>query len=126
MNLIIPSFQLSSIGPWLTLTVTAILILVLDALSPKGRKICFSWVALAGLAVAAFQTIGLWGSTGTDFARMVYLDNFAFFFYLIFILGAALLGAGGWVALHPDALTGLYLPPRSPVRPRLCRFLRLS
>src|SRR5665811_1073905 len=90
MTFILPSFHLSSIGPWLTLTVTAILILVLDALSPKGRKVCFSWLALAGLAVAAFQTIGLWGSTGTDFARMVYLDNFAFFFYLIFILGAAL------------------------------------
>ena len=90
MTFIIPSFHLSSIGPWLTLTVTAILILVLDALSPKGRKVCFSWLALAGLAVAAFQTIGLWGSTGTDFARMVYLDNFACFFYLIFILGAAL------------------------------------
>ncbi len=90
MTFTIPSFQLSSIGPWLTLTVTAILILVLDALSPKGRKVCFSWLALAGLAVAAFQTVGLWGKTGTDFARMVYLDNYSCFFYLIFILGAAL------------------------------------
>jgi NADH-quinone oxidoreductase subunit N len=90
MTFTIPSFHLSSIGPWLTLTVTAILILVLDALSPKGRKVCFSWLALAGLAVAALQTIGLWGQRGTDFAGMVYLDNFAFFFYLIFILGAAL------------------------------------
>ncbi|MGA9756145.1 MAG: NADH-quinone oxidoreductase subunit N [Desulfobaccales bacterium] len=90
MNLIIPSFHLSSIGPWLTLTVTAILILVLDALSPKGQKGCFSWVALVGLAVAAIQTIGLWGQNGTDFARMVYLDNYSCFFYMIFILGAAL------------------------------------
>ena len=63
-------FQLSSIGPWLTLTVTAILILVLDALSPKSRKVCFSWLAVAGLAVAAIQTIALrytyrynWNST---------------------------------------------------------------
>jgi NADH-quinone oxidoreductase subunit N len=90
MTFTIPSFQLSSIGPWLTLTVTAILILLLDALSPKTRKVCFSWLALAGLAVAGLQTIGLWGQTGTDFARMIYLDNFAGFFYLIFILGAAL------------------------------------
>ena len=36
MNLTIPVFHLSSIGPWLTLTITAILILVLDALSCKG------------------------------------------------------------------------------------------
>jgi NADH-quinone oxidoreductase subunit N len=90
MTITIPVFHLSSIGPWLTLTVTAILILVLDALTPKGRRSFFPELALAGLAVAAYQTIGLWGRTGTDFAGMVYLDNFAFFFYLIFILGAAL------------------------------------
>jgi NADH-quinone oxidoreductase subunit N len=90
MTITIPSFHLSSIGPWLTLTVTAILILLLDALSPKGRKAGFSWLALAGLAVAGFQTIGLWGQRGTDFARMVYIDNFANFFYLVFILGTAL------------------------------------
>jgi NADH-quinone oxidoreductase subunit N len=90
MTITIPVFHLSSIGPWLTLTVTAILILVLDALTSKGRRSFFPELALAGLAVAAYQTIGLWGRTGTDFAGMVYLDNFAFFFYLIFILGAAL------------------------------------
>ena len=91
MTLTIPGFQLSSIGPWLTLTVTAILILVLDALSPKGgKKACFSGLALVGLVVAAFQTVGLWGKTGTDFAGMVYLDNFSCFFYMIFLLGAAL------------------------------------
>jgi NADH-quinone oxidoreductase subunit N len=90
MTLTIPTFQLSSIGPWLTLTVTAILILVLDALSPKGRKANFSWLALAGLALAAVQTIGLWGRGGTDFVRMVYVDNYSCFFYMIFILGAAL------------------------------------
>jgi NADH-quinone oxidoreductase subunit N len=90
MTLTIPSFHLSSIGPLLTLTVTAILILVVDALSPKGRKAYFPQLALLGLAVAALQTIRLWGKTGTDFSGMVYLDNFAFFFYLILILGAAL------------------------------------
>ena len=61
MTFTIPSFHLSSIGPWLTLTVTAILILVLDALSPKGRKVNFSWLAVAGLAVAAIQTLTLEG-----------------------------------------------------------------
>jgi NADH-quinone oxidoreductase subunit N len=90
MTFTIPTYQLSSIGPWLTLTVTAILILVLDALSPKGRKGNFSWLALAGLAVAAVQTVGLWGRGGTDFTRMVYVDNYSCFFYMIFILGAAL------------------------------------
>ncbi|MFZ2088957.1 MAG: NADH-quinone oxidoreductase subunit N [Desulfobaccales bacterium] len=90
MTITIPSFSLSSIGPWLTLTVAAILILLVDAFSPKGRKGIFPVIALAALAVAAWQTYCLWGKVGTDFSRMVYLDNFAFFFYLIIMLGAAL------------------------------------
>ncbi|MBM4285141.1 MAG: NADH-quinone oxidoreductase subunit N [Deltaproteobacteria bacterium] len=90
MTINIPTFCLSSIGPWLTLTVTAIVVLLLDALSPKGRKAYFPQLSLLGLAVAAVQTVRLWGRTGDDFARMVYLDNFAFFFYLVLILGAAL------------------------------------
>ena len=89
MTIHLPSFQLSSIGPPLILTVTAILILVTDALC-KGRKGYFSYLSLAGLALAAFATMALWGGSGTDFARMIYLDNFAGFFYLIFILGTAL------------------------------------
>jgi NADH-quinone oxidoreductase subunit N len=89
MTLTIPSFQLVSIGPALTLTVTAILILMLDALT-KGRKAYFPYLSLAGLLLAAFQTIDLWGKAGTDFAGMIYTDNFTFLFYLIFILGTAL------------------------------------
>ncbi len=89
MTLTIPSFSLASIGPWLTLTCGAIVILLLDALS-RGRKTYFPYLSLAFLALAAFQTVNLWGAKGTDFARMVYVDNFAFLFYLILILGAGL------------------------------------
>ncbi len=90
MTLTIPSFTLSSIGPWLTLTGAAILILLVDALSPKGRKAYFPQLSLLGLGIALLQTFCLWNHTGTDFARMVYVDNFALFFYAVFILGTAL------------------------------------
>ena len=90
MTIPAPSFNLSSIGPWLTLTIAAIVILLVDAFSPKGRKGIFPILALLALAVAAWQTYCLWGKLGVDFSRMVYLDNFAFYFYLIIILGAAL------------------------------------
>ncbi len=90
MTLTIPSFTLSSIGPWLTLTGAAILILLVDALSPKGRKAYFPQLSLLGLGIALLQTFCLWNHTGTDFARMVYVDNFALFFYAIFILGTGL------------------------------------
>src|SRR4030043_2033094 len=90
MPLTIPSFNLASIGPWSSLSVFAIAILLADGLSPKGNRAAAPILALVGLAVAGFQTYSLWGRTGMDFARMVYVDNFSFFFYLIFILGTAL------------------------------------
>lgn len=89
MSLTIPSFSLVSIGPWLTLTVGAVIILLLEALT-RGRKAYFPYLSLAVLALAAFQTVDLWGARHTDFARMVYVDNFALLFYLILLLGAAL------------------------------------
>ena len=91
MTLNIPTFHLNSIGPALILTVTAVVILLLDALSPQGRrKAFFPQLSLLGLAAAALQTYLMWGSKGTDFARMIYVDNYTFFFYFIFILGTAL------------------------------------
>jgi len=89
MTLTIPSFSLANIGPWLTLTGGAVFILLADALF-KLRKTHYPYLSLAFLALAAYQTVGLWGARGTDFARMVYVDNFAFLFYFILILGAAL------------------------------------
>src|SRR5512135_3017444 len=90
MTLTIPAFNLCSILPALILTGTAILILLVDALSPKGRKAFFPQLSLLGLGAAAVSLYFLWGRSGTDFARMVYVDNFSLFFYGIFILGAAL------------------------------------
>jgi|UniRef100_A0A7C3WQ49 NADH-quinone oxidoreductase subunit N len=89
MTLTIPSFSLANIGPWLTITGGAVLILLLEALT-RGRKTYFPYLSLAILALAAFQTVDLWGARATDFARMIYVDDFAFLFYLILILGAAL------------------------------------
>jgi NADH-quinone oxidoreductase subunit N len=86
----VPTFTLCSIGPWVTLTLFAIAILLLDALSHKGRKAYFPQLSLLGLAIAAVQTWRLWGQRGTDFARMVYVDNFALSFFFIIILGTAL------------------------------------
>ena len=57
---------------------------------PKGGKCASPGSPWRAWRWRRLQTIGLWGKTGTDFARMVYLDNFSFFFYLIFLLGAAL------------------------------------
>lgn len=90
MTISIPSITLSNIGPLLTLTVAGLVLLLVDALSPRGKKAYFPYLSLAALAVAAFQTWWLWNRSGTDFARMIYVDNFSFFFYLIFLLATGL------------------------------------
>jgi NADH-quinone oxidoreductase subunit N len=89
MSLTIPTFSLASIGPWLTLSVAAIAILVWDALS-KERPAAVPAVTLAALVIAAVQSLTLLGKKGTDFAGMVYVDGFTALAYLILILGAAL------------------------------------
>ena len=117
MTLNIPTFHLNSIGPALILTVTAIVILLLDALSPKGRrKAFFPQLSLLGLAAAALQTYLMWGSKGTDFARMIYVDNYTFFFYFIFILGTALT-----VMISTQVPGGLRQEPGRILRPAALR-----
>ncbi|MDD3579963.1 MAG: NADH-quinone oxidoreductase subunit N [Desulfobacca sp.] len=90
MTISIPSITLSNIGPLLTLTVAGLLLLLMDALTPKGKKGYFPYLSLIALVIAAVQTTMLWNRSGTDFARMIYVDNFAFFFYLIFLLATGL------------------------------------
>jgi NADH-quinone oxidoreductase subunit N len=90
MTLTIPTFSLASIGPWLTLSLGAILILMWDALCAKGQKSFFAEISLLAVAVAGLQTYWLWNKTGTDFARMIYVDNFTFLFYAIILIGTAL------------------------------------
>ncbi len=89
MSLTIPSFSLASIGPWLTLSAAAILILIWDALS-KERPAAIPFLSLAALVVAAGQSLAFLGKKGTDFAGMVYVDGFTGLAYLIMVLGAGL------------------------------------
>ena len=62
----------------------------MPSLPKGGARPYFPQLSLLGLAAAALQTYLMWGSKGTDFARMIYVDNYTFFFYFIFILGTAL------------------------------------
>ncbi len=89
MSLTIPSFSLASIGPWLTLSVAAIAILVWDALS-KERPAAIPMLSMGALTVAALQSLALLGKKGTDFAGMIYVDGFTALAYLILVLGAGL------------------------------------
>jgi len=91
MSINIPSVTLSNIGPLITLSVIGLVLLLVDAFSGKaGRKSAFAQITLVGLIIAAAQTLAIWSRTGQDFSGMIYLDSFAFFFYMVFIVATAL------------------------------------
>ncbi|MBM4287856.1 MAG: NADH-quinone oxidoreductase subunit N [Deltaproteobacteria bacterium] len=88
MSIEIPTINLTNIGPLITLSVAGLLLLLVDAFSIKGtKKGYFHQISLVAVVIAVLQTIWLWGRNEMDFSRMIYVDNYSFFFYLIFLLG---------------------------------------
>lgn len=91
MSIEIPTICLTNIGPLITLSVAGLLLLVLDAFSIKGgRKGYFHQLSLVAILIAILQTVLLWNRNTTDFTRMIYVDNFSFFFYAVFLIGTGI------------------------------------
>jgi NADH-quinone oxidoreductase subunit N len=80
MPLDLPSVQLGGIGPEIALTVTALVVLVADAIA--GNKI-WRWylaaVASAGLVVAGVLAITAWNTSKLQLAGAIANDDFAVF-----------------------------------------------
>ncbi|MDO9211659.1 MAG: proton-conducting transporter membrane subunit, partial [Deltaproteobacteria bacterium] len=90
MNLVIPEINWSAIGPELTLSITAMVLLLLSvAASPAVRR-AIPYLSLLGVALALLLCISLWGKSAYAFNRMVVLDNYALFFKIIFLITTAL------------------------------------
>lgn len=90
MNLVIPEINWSAIGPELTLSITAMVLLLLSvAASPAVRR-AIPYLSLLGVALALLLCISLWGKSAYAFNRMVVLDNYALFFKTIFLITTAL------------------------------------
>ena len=60
--LVAPAINLSAIGPVLVLTVTALVLLVLDLLPPRDRKEHLGVVGLAGIVGSLVVSLYLWGA----------------------------------------------------------------
>ncbi len=88
MSIDIPKICLTNIGPLITLSVAGLLLLLVDAFSAKGsnRKAHFHQISLVAVIIAIIQTYFLWNRSGTDFSRMVNVDNYSFFFYMVFLI----------------------------------------
>ena len=81
--LVFPAIDLRAISPVLVLVVTAVLVMVLDLLPPRGRKDHLGFVGLAGVLVSLVITLTLWGADTRAFRGMVALDGYALFFNLV-------------------------------------------
>lgn len=84
----VPEINLSVLCHILTLTIVALLILVLD-LFLKNKKI-LAYIALAGVILAASASMKDFGSVVYAFNDTFVSDNFAAFFNIIFCIGTAL------------------------------------
>lgn len=73
----IPEINLNPLLPALIPAVTAMLIMLADALLPGKQKTWLAFVALAGLAVTALVTFGLYGSEQTAFNNSIHAGSFA-------------------------------------------------
>ncbi len=87
----IPTICLTNIGPLITLSVAGLMLLLIEAFSIKGaHKGYFHRISLIAVIIAIIQTFFLWNRQGTDFSRMIYVDNYSFFFYMVFLIGTGI------------------------------------
>src|SRR6266478_5887622 len=78
-----PAIDLRAIGPALVLSVTALVLMLLDLLPPRDRKDHLAFVGLAGVVAALILTFRLWGTDARAFHGMVAMDGYALFFNLV-------------------------------------------
>ncbi len=76
--------------PELVLTGGALLLLIVDALTPRDRQGLLVWVALAVLAATAAALAPTAGVNVLVAKNLVAVDSFAFFFKVVFLLAAAI------------------------------------
>ncbi|MGA2956245.1 MAG: NADH-quinone oxidoreductase subunit N [Thermodesulfobacteriota bacterium] len=90
MNVVIPAVNWSVIGPELILSLMAMLLLLVNVLAKKAAGGVIPYLSLAGVIIALFFCISLWGQSQYAFNRMVVQDNYSLFFKVIFLITAGL------------------------------------
>jgi len=73
------------IEPLLIVSITGIVLLLVDLLLPPGRKHLSVYLALAGVVYAIIRSAAQWGASQVGYAGMVSLDNLSTLFNLLFL-----------------------------------------
>lgn len=90
METSLPLMSWGALLPFLVITGTGLLVLVLDPLTTPERRDRLPLVSLGGVVVAAAIILLQWQDTEIVFGGMLAADSFAAFFNLIFLLVAGL------------------------------------
>lgn len=91
MEIILPQLpNLKLLMPEIVLTFFGCLIFIVDPFISKENKSSLGWLGLAGLLVAFFYCLGLWGKNEIIFSGMYAVDNFAIFFKILLLVLTAL------------------------------------
>jgi NADH-quinone oxidoreductase subunit N len=88
-----PSYSLDTlfvIVPETVVLVIGMAVLIAAVLLPRDRRHFLAYFSIAGLAIAAIQTLRLRGLDIQAFSGMFVLDDYAIFFKMIFFIAAAL------------------------------------
>ncbi len=88
--MIFPQVDLNLILPFLIISITGLAILMIDLFLSKDRKWLLGYLGIAGLILAGWVSLNLWGNGGYGFRDMVMMDNLAIIFNLIFITASIL------------------------------------
>lgn len=91
MEIILPQLpNLKLLMPELVLTFLGCLIFIVDPFISKENKSFLGWLGLAGLMVAIFYSLGLWGRNEIIFSGMYAVDKFAVFFKILLLVVTSL------------------------------------
>jgi NADH-quinone oxidoreductase subunit N len=78
--------NLSLLAPEIVVLITALLVLMLDLLPWKSRKVLLATVGLLGTVSALLITIKQWEVGGEAFYGMVVADKFSVYFKILFLI----------------------------------------
>jgi len=79
----IPVISLRVVAPAVVLAVTGFVLMLMDLVTPQGRREHMAFVGLAGVVGALIAVIFLWGSDTTGFQGMAVLDTLSLFATLV-------------------------------------------
>ncbi len=90
MKVVIPQINWNAIGPELIITITAMILLLLNFGVRSRSKELIPYLSLTGIIIGLIYALALWGRQEYGFQNFLILDNYALFFKIIFLLTAAL------------------------------------